>query len=235
MHLLLIEDEKALSDAIRKLLEQARYTVDTAYDGEEGLLLALGGSYDAIILDVMLPKMDGFTVLRRLRGKQNATPVLMLTARGGLQDRVQGLEGGADYYLPKPFEKAELLACLHAITRRKGGRARKRSALCGFDPAPGGCFAPMRGNRAERPPRRKGVSADGTADAPSGADSAEGDDCRTRLGAGRRIGIQQRGGVYNVSAAKIDISGHTGGIEGDARAGIQPESAGKGVSRWFGS
>ena len=120
MRLLLIEDEKALSDAIRKLLEQARYTVDTAYDGEEGLLLALGGSYDAIILDVMLPKMDGFTVLRRLRGKQNATPVLMLTARGGLQDRVQGLEGGADYYLPKPFEKAELLACLHAITRRKG-------------------------------------------------------------------------------------------------------------------
>ena len=68
----------------------------------------------------MLPKMDGFTVLRRLRGKQNATPVLMLTARGGLQDRVQGLEGGADYYLPKPFEKTELLACLHAITRRKG-------------------------------------------------------------------------------------------------------------------
>ena len=120
MRLLLIEDEKALSDAIRKLLEQARYTVDTAYDGEEGLLLALGGSYDAIILDVMLPKMDGFTVLRRLRGKQNATPVLMLTARGGLQDRVQGLDGGADYYLPKPFEKTELLACLHAITRRKG-------------------------------------------------------------------------------------------------------------------
>ena len=120
MRLLLIEDEKALSDAIRKLLEQARYTVDTAYDGEEGLLLALGGSYDAIILDVMLPKMDGFTVLRRLRGKQNATPVLMLTARGGLQDRVQGLEGGAGYYLPKPFEKTELLACLHAITRRKG-------------------------------------------------------------------------------------------------------------------
>ncbi len=120
MRLLLIEDEKALSDAIRKLLEQARYTVDTAYDGEEGLLLAFGGSYDAIILDVMLPKMDGFTVLRRLRGKQNATPVLMLTARGGLQDRVQGLEGGADYYLPKPFEKTELLACLHAITRRKG-------------------------------------------------------------------------------------------------------------------
>ena len=71
MRLLLIEDEKALSDAIRKLLEQARYTVDTAYDGEEGLLLALGGSYDAIILDVMLPKMDGFTVLRRLRGKQD--------------------------------------------------------------------------------------------------------------------------------------------------------------------
>ena len=120
MRLLLIEDEKALSDAIRKLLEQARYTVDTAYDGEEGLLLAFGGSYDAIILDVMLPKMDGFTVLRRLRGKQNAMPVLMLTARGGLQDRVQGLEGGADYYLPKPFEKTELLACLHAITRRKG-------------------------------------------------------------------------------------------------------------------
>ena len=73
MRLLLIEDEKALSDAIRKLLEQARYTVDTAYDGEEGLLLALGGSYDAIILDVMLPKMDGFTVLRRQRCRTAAS------------------------------------------------------------------------------------------------------------------------------------------------------------------
>ena len=110
MRLLLIEDEKALSDAIRKLLEQARYTVDTAYDGEEGLLLALGGSYDAIILDVMLPKMDGFAVCRSLREQGRTTPVIMLTAREEETDKVLGLELGADDYITKPFSMRELLA-----------------------------------------------------------------------------------------------------------------------------
>ena len=89
------------------------------YDGPDGLDYALGGEYDAIILDVMLPGMDGFTVLKKLRQAGNSVPVLMLTARGELEDRVKGLESGADYYLPKPFEKQELIAILRAITRRK--------------------------------------------------------------------------------------------------------------------
>ena len=120
MQILVVEDDVRLAQALCRILEESGYKTDAVHDGQSGLDYAESGIYDVVILDVMLPKMDGFTVLRRLRGKQNATPVLMLTARGGLQDRVQGLEGGADYYLPKPFEKAELLACLHAITRRKG-------------------------------------------------------------------------------------------------------------------
>lgn len=119
MRVLLIEDEKPLSAAICKMLRQEHFTTDAAYTGTEGLDCALSGIYDALILDVILPEMDGFSVLKALRGKGMATPVLMLTARGGLEDRVQGLNAGADYYLPKPFERRELIACLNAITRRK--------------------------------------------------------------------------------------------------------------------
>ncbi len=93
--------------------------MDTAFTGPDGLDCALTGIYDAIILDVMLPGMDGFSVLSALRAQKISTPVLMLTARGELLDRVQGLNLGADYYLPKPFERSELVACLNAITRRK--------------------------------------------------------------------------------------------------------------------
>ena len=119
MRILLIEDEKPLSAAICKMLEQERLTADAAYTGAEGMDLALSGIYDAVVLDVMLPEMDGFSVLKALRDQGVATPVLMLTARGGLEDRIQGLNLGADYYLPKPFERSELIACLNAITRRK--------------------------------------------------------------------------------------------------------------------
>ena len=124
MRVLLVEDEKTLSAAICKVLRRENFAVDPAYTGTEGLDCALSGIYDAVILDVMLPGLDGFSVLQRLRAAGVATPVLILTARGGLEDRVHGLESGADYYLPKPFEMAELLACLHAITRRKEGAAR---------------------------------------------------------------------------------------------------------------
>ena len=120
MRILLVEDEKSLSSAICRMLKKENFTVDAVYTGPDGLDYALADIYDAIILDVMLPGMDGFSVLRRLRQKKCATPVLMLTARSSLEDRVQGLESGADYYLPKPFEMAELTACLRAITRRKG-------------------------------------------------------------------------------------------------------------------
>lgn len=119
MRILLVEDEKPLSAAIVKMLEQEHFALDAAYTGPDGLDCALSGIYDAIVLDVMLPGMDGFAVLRALRQQGVSTPVLMLTARGGVQHRVQGLNLGADYYLPKPFERSELVACLNAITRRK--------------------------------------------------------------------------------------------------------------------
>ena len=119
MRLLIVEDEKPLSAAIRRMLEQEHYSVDAAYTGPDGLDSALSGIYDAIILDVMLPGMDGFAILDALRRGGIDVPVLMLTARGSLDDRVRGLNMGADYYLPKPFERSELIACLNAITRRK--------------------------------------------------------------------------------------------------------------------
>ena len=94
---------------------------DPVYNGPDGLDCALSGGYDAIILDVMLPGMDGFAILDRVRAEGLKTPIMMLTARGDLQDRVRGLQGGADYYLPKPFQMEELIACLRAITRRGDG------------------------------------------------------------------------------------------------------------------
>ena len=119
MRILLVEDEKGISSAICQVLKKENFSVDPVYTGTDGLDWALSGIYDAIILDVMLPGMDGFQVLKSLRGKGIKTPVCMLTARSGLEDRVHGLESGADYYLPKPFQMAELTACLRAITRRR--------------------------------------------------------------------------------------------------------------------
>ena len=119
MRILVVEDEEYLSAAICKMLQKEQFMTDAVYTGTDGLDYALGQEYDAVILDVMLPGMDGFTVLEKLRGEGVHTPVLMLTARGELEDRIRGLETGADYYLPKPFEKEELIACLRAITRRK--------------------------------------------------------------------------------------------------------------------
>ena len=130
MRVLLVEDDRKLSAAVCKLLEKERITADPVYDGEDGLEWVLSSEYDAVILDVMLPGMDGFTVLRELRKAKIATPVLMLTARTALEDRLTGLDSGADYYLPKPFESAELISCLHAITRR-GSRAPMMSLNCG--------------------------------------------------------------------------------------------------------
>lgn len=118
MRVLLVEDDRKLSAAVVKLLEKERITAEPVYSGTDGLDWALAGEYDAVILDVMLPGMDGFAVLRELRKAKAAVPVLMLTARTALEDRLTGLDSGADYYLPKPFESAELVSCLKAITRR---------------------------------------------------------------------------------------------------------------------
>ena len=115
----MVEDEKGISSAICQVLKKENFTVDPVYTGTDGLDYALDENYDAIILDVMLPGIDGFHILKRIREKGIKTPVCMLTARAGLEDRVRGLESGADYYLPKPFQMAELTACLRAITRRK--------------------------------------------------------------------------------------------------------------------
>ena len=119
MRVLLVEDEKGISSAICQVLKKENFTVDPVYTGTDGLDYALTENYDVVVLDVMLPEMDGFQVLRRMREQGVRTPVCMLTARSTLEDRVKGLETGADYYLPKPFQMAERIACLRAITRRK--------------------------------------------------------------------------------------------------------------------
>ena len=119
MRVLVIEDETRLAATLQDLLELSGYAADVRRDGESGLDDALTNIYDVILLDVMLPKLDGFTLLRRLREAGNATPVLMLTARSEVSDKVEGLDLGADYYLTKPFDPKELLACVRALTRRQ--------------------------------------------------------------------------------------------------------------------
>src|SRR5512143_1933411 len=119
MRILLIEDNRRLSDSLRAVLTDDGYAVDTAYDGAQGEDLAAFTPYDVIILDVMLPKRDGIEVCRSLRDQKVATPILMLTARDALDDRVQGLDSGADDYLVKPFEIKELRARLRALMRRQ--------------------------------------------------------------------------------------------------------------------
>ena len=119
MRILIIEDEVRLASTLQDLLELNGYTADLCHDGETGLDNALTDIYDLILLDVMLPKLDGFSLLRQLREAGRHTPVLMLTARSEVSDRVQGLDCGADYYLTKPFEPQELLACIRALTRRQ--------------------------------------------------------------------------------------------------------------------
>lgn len=119
MRILVIEDEKRLAETIADVIQDAGDTVDIENDGTAGYEDALSGIYDAVVLDVMLPGMDGFEILRRLRQENVMTPILMLTARTGLEDRVTGLNLGADYYLTKPFENPELVAALHAIMRRR--------------------------------------------------------------------------------------------------------------------
>ncbi len=119
MHILIIEDEPVIAQTIADLLATQGDTAELAYDGVTGLNRATTASFDAIVLDIMLPGMDGFQVAQTLRQRGNVTPVLMLTARTQVGDRVTGLDSGADYYLTKPFSSDELLACLRAITRRR--------------------------------------------------------------------------------------------------------------------
>src|SRR5260370_6716348 len=127
MHILVVEDEQRLAYLLRRVLLEERHTVDLAHDGHAGLDLALSDTYDVVILDVMMPGLDGLEVCRQMRAEHIMSPVLMLTARGAIEDRVTGLNVGADDYLTKPFAMEELLARVNALLRRRDRR---------FDEAP---------------------------------------------------------------------------------------------------
>lgn len=122
LKILVIEDEKLLADSVAELLRSKGFEVEAAYDGEAGAMYAELGVYDLLILDVMMPKLDGFAVARQVRAKRLGVPILMLTARSALEDRIAGLDAGADYYLTKPFDTRELLACVNALLRRQGAQ-----------------------------------------------------------------------------------------------------------------
>lgn len=119
MKILLVDDEKQLTDALSVILKKNNYSVDCAYNGEDGLDLAMSGIYDLVVLDIMMPKIDGITVLKTLRQNKINTPILMLSAKSEISDKIDGLNFGADDYITKPFITDELLARIRALLRRK--------------------------------------------------------------------------------------------------------------------
>lgn len=127
MKILIIEDEILLADSLKTMLESKGFEVETIYDGKEGEEYALLGIYDLLILDVMLPSINGYKLAQNVRSKRIGTPILMLTAKSALEDRIEGLNAGADYYLTKPFDQRELLACINALLRRQGNQINELS------------------------------------------------------------------------------------------------------------
>ena len=125
MKILIIEDERTLADSLRALLENKGFSVETAYDGITGEEYAMLGIYDLLIVDVMMPGLDGYQLTRDVRAKRCTTPILMLTAKSSVEDRIYGLNCGADYYLTKPFDTRELLACINALLRRQGNQVNE--------------------------------------------------------------------------------------------------------------
>ena len=125
MKVLIIEDERLLADSIKALLEKKGFQAEAVYDGETGVEYATLGMYDLLILEVMMPGMDGYQVARKVRSDRCSTPILMLTAKSGIEDRIEGLNAGADYSLTKPFDARELLACINALLRRQGGQVNE--------------------------------------------------------------------------------------------------------------
>ena len=156
MRILVVEDEARLAQTLAELLHRQGYTADISGDGLSGLDNAASDIYDLVVLDAMLPGMDGFTLLQRLRQEGHTVPVLMLTARSGVEDKVRGLDSGADYYLTKPFEPQELLACVRLLLRRTDGQPRRSAVGAGNLPA---ALRPAGG--AAEP---EGVRPDGAAD-----------------------------------------------------------------------
>lgn len=122
MKILLIEDDKMLSDSLKTLLQGKGFEVEAVYDGDTGAEYAELGIYDLLILDIMMPGLNGYQVARQVRSRRCSVPILMLTARSDLMDRIDGLNAGADYYLTKPFDTRELLACINALLRRQGNQ-----------------------------------------------------------------------------------------------------------------
>ena len=127
MRMLIVEDEKLLAESLKTLLERKGFTVETVFDGVSGAEYAETGIYDLLILDVMMPGMDGYAVVRQVRQKRCTVPILMLTAKSDLPGRIEGLNAGADYYLTKPFDARELLACVGALLRRQGAEVNALS------------------------------------------------------------------------------------------------------------
>ena len=127
MKVLIIEDEKLLANSLKTLLESKGFTVEAVYDGETGAAYAMLGVYDLLILDIMIPRMNGLQLARTLRAKRCTTPILMLTAKSTLENRIEGLNAGADYYLTKPLDTRELLACINALLRRQGSHVDELS------------------------------------------------------------------------------------------------------------
>ena len=125
MRILVIEDEKMLADSIKAMLQRNSFQVECVYDGESGMEYAQLGIYDLLILDVMMPGMDGFEVARQVRRARCNIPILMLTARSDVADQIAGLNAGADYYLTKPFDSGELLASINALLRRQAGQVNE--------------------------------------------------------------------------------------------------------------
>ena len=127
MKILIVEDEKLLAESLRTLLTAKGFQVETVFDGETGAEYAQLGIYDLLILDVMMPGLNGLQVARQVRSKRCNVPILMLTAKSDISDRIEGLNAGADYYLTKPFDSRELLACIHALLRRQGEQVNSLS------------------------------------------------------------------------------------------------------------
>lgn len=125
LKILIIEDEKVLADSLKLMLQSKGFEAEAVYDGESGEQYAMLNIYDLIILDIMLPKKNGYEVAKAIRGNKISVPILMLTAKSDIDDKVQGLDSGADYYLTKPFDARELLACVNALLRRQGSQVNE--------------------------------------------------------------------------------------------------------------
>ena len=171
MKILIIEDEILLADSLRAMLEGKGFSVEAVHDGETGAEYAETGVYDLLILDVMMPGMDGYQVARQVRAKRCGTPILMLTAKSSLEDRIEGLNAGADYYLTKPFDARELLACVGALLRRQG-RGGQRALVRQYDARSGVRNADLRAAAAAAV--RAGIRRDAVSFAAQGAEYVQG-------------------------------------------------------------